>query len=149
MPDAAGKEKVFIRFRWKGNYEYAWRLDDVALFEGNPQPARDLVVSAPILPESFGVPVSQVQEVPFVATVSNKGTLAQPKVKFSVKVISSNGQSFNADTTLLNLKSGLVDTFSIPKIFIPGIQEVMLPNISFLLTLPMKFHRIIVWLPIL
>lgn len=119
LPDAAGKEKVFIRFRWKGNYEYAWRIDDVALFEGNPQPARDLVVSAPILPESFGVPVSQVQEVPFVATVSNKGTLAQPKVKFSVKVISSNGQSFNADTTLLNLKSGLVDTFSIPKIFIP------------------------------
>lgn len=119
LPDAAGKEKVFIRFRWKGNYEYAWRIDDVALFEGNPQPARDLVVSAPILPESFAVPVSQVQEVPFVATVSNKGTLAQAKVKFSVKVISSNGQSFNADTTLLNLKSGLVDTFSIPKIFIP------------------------------
>jgi hypothetical protein len=119
LPEATGKEKVFVRFRWKGNYEYAWRIDDVALFEGNPQPARDLVVSAPILPESFAVPVSQVQEVPFVATVSNKGTLAQPKVKFSVKVISSNGQSFNADTTLLNLKSGLVDTFSIPKIFIP------------------------------
>jgi hypothetical protein len=119
LPEAVGKEKVFIRFRWKGNYEYAWRLDDIALFEGNPQPARDLVVSAPILPESFAVPVSQVQEVPFVATVSNKGTLAQSKVKFSVKVISSNGQSFNADTTLLNLKSGLIDTFSIPRIFIP------------------------------
>lgn len=51
LPDAAGKEKVFIRFRWKGNYEYAWRIDDVALFEGNPQPARDLVVSTPILPK--------------------------------------------------------------------------------------------------
>lgn len=119
LPEAVGKERVFLRFRWKGNYEYAWRLDDVALFEGNPQPARDLVISNPILPESFAVPVSQVQEVPFVATVSNRGTLAQPKVTLSVKVISSNGQSFNADTTLQNVKSGIVDTFSIPRIFIP------------------------------
>lgn len=119
LPGAAGKAKVFLRFRWKGKYEYAWRIDDISLFEGNPQPSFDLALSNPILPESFALPLSQVQEIPFVATLSNKGTKAQNKVRLSVRVISSNGQTFSADSTIQTVRLGANDTFLIRRNFVP------------------------------
>ena len=29
--DAAGQSTVYLRFRWRGNWEYAWRIDDIAV----------------------------------------------------------------------------------------------------------------------
>jgi hypothetical protein len=32
--DAAGQSTVYLQFRWRGNWEYAWRIDDIVVQDG-------------------------------------------------------------------------------------------------------------------
>lgn len=34
LPEADGQPQVWLRFRWQGNWEYHWKIDDVELLEG-------------------------------------------------------------------------------------------------------------------
>ncbi|MCB9082190.1 MAG: T9SS type A sorting domain-containing protein [Lewinellaceae bacterium] len=110
IPEAANKATVFLRFRWRGFYEYAWRLDDIGLFEVDPQPEYDLIASAPLIPNNFATPLSQTEDIFFGFTITNKGTKAQSPITAGIQVLSSNGQTFNRDTSLTSFASGLTDT---------------------------------------
>ena len=39
LPQAAGQAQVWIQFRWQGEWEYIWRIDDIDLFASSPLPA--------------------------------------------------------------------------------------------------------------
>lgn len=36
--DAAGQSTVYLQFRWRGNWEYAWRIDDILVSDGHFSP---------------------------------------------------------------------------------------------------------------
>jgi hypothetical protein len=36
--DAAGQSTVYLRFRWRGNWEYGWRIDDIAVQDSYSNP---------------------------------------------------------------------------------------------------------------
>jgi Secretion system C-terminal sorting domain len=73
---AAGETTVYLRFRWKGTWGYAWMVDDIELFE---TPESDITVNkgynGDILNsyEYYMTPVSQVVDMTFGANVANYG----------------------------------------------------------------------------
>ena len=80
---AANQQNVYLRFRWKGTYGYAWMIDDVELFV---TPENDLTINTvyngDILLdyEYTEIPVSQVTEIVGGAVLANYGYLNQASV---------------------------------------------------------------------
>lgn len=89
---AGGQEQVWLRFRWKGTWGYAWMVDDVQLYD---TPANDVRVdSYATYTDYLGTnmyeysvwPQSQVTEVQMAAKVANAGYNPQTGVGLQVNV---------------------------------------------------------------
>lgn len=96
LPEAANQSTVYLRFRWRGNFEYSWRIDDIGLYDENPLPANDLTLEFPRVPFNFATPLSQVEADSFGLVIQNVGAAAQNNVMAQVDVQGDNGDSFNA-----------------------------------------------------
>lgn len=97
---------IWIRFRWKGYYGYAWMIDDVSVFQ---TPDNDLTLGKNWVGdiinayEYHAVPSSQAGEVRFGAEVANFGNLDQTStVTFAV-----DGATYEVTETIL---AGTIDT---------------------------------------
>ncbi|MBK7476946.1 MAG: T9SS type A sorting domain-containing protein [Haliscomenobacter sp.] len=119
LPAAANKPKVFIRFRWQGVYEYAWRIDDIGLFPSNPQAKYDLAVSNPLVNLNFATPKSQVDTTFLISTIENKGIQNQSNITLKIDMSSTNGQTFNLSDTLLTLNANTKDTLLFDDLYVP------------------------------
>ncbi len=119
LPEAANQPSVYIRFRWRGRFEYAWRIDDIALFDANPTPANDLTVDLPRVPFNFATPLSQVDETLFNIRVENIGTAPQSDVTAKVEVAGDNGDSFMSTENIGTLAPLEDDTVAFAETFTP------------------------------
>ncbi|MFZ4634092.1 MAG: T9SS type A sorting domain-containing protein [Saprospiraceae bacterium] len=81
---AANQPVVYLQWQWTANWEYLWTLDDVRLFNTNPNPSFDLTLIDFFYPvSSIGTPASQLatDTFGFGVDVFNKGLAASTNVK--------------------------------------------------------------------
>ena len=107
LPEAANQASVFIQFRWRGNFEYLWRIDDITLSGQSLQPANELVLIEPVNPPNFSTPASQVDTVLFGFVVNNNGIDDQVNLESTIELSGDNGDSFSSSdiTDLLEADS--------------------------------------------
>ena len=118
--NAANQPNVFLRFRWQGQFEYVWRVDDVSLFAANPQANFDLTISEPLVALNYSTPVSQVDTMFALGIVSNKGLQNQSGIKLNLDVKSTNKQTFTKTETITTLNSQAQDTFLLENLYVPS-----------------------------
>ncbi len=88
---AGGESTVYMRFRWKGTWGYAWMIDDIQIFD---TPENDIqVLSATYsdfnntgLYEYGAYPTTQIPDFQFRSDVVNIGVEGQTNVEMNVEV---------------------------------------------------------------
>ncbi len=86
---AAGEATVFLRFRWKGTFGYAWMIDDLELFV---TPENDVTINkgynGDIVNdfEYYVTPVSQLADISFGASITNYGFTDQSNVPITFSI---------------------------------------------------------------
>ena len=108
--DAAGQATVYLQFRWVGNYEYAWKIDDISLSSEDPTPPNDLVIDGEQYAPNFLQPSSQLDTVGFQLYVDNMGSMEQTGVTADVEVLRNGANVFDAFTSLDAVLVGENDT---------------------------------------
>ncbi len=122
-----GVDQIWLRFRWKGSYGYAWMVDDVELGE-MPENALSIqeVFVGDIINyfEYHAVPLSEalVKPVSMGAIVRNNGSLPQTA---QVTVTINNTDYFMQDV----IPSGSIDTLWTEEFFLPTAPQ--LYNVQF------------------
>lgn len=87
--DAAGQATVYLQFRWRGVWEYAWRIDDIKIQDAFTSLSPDDLAIANnfyAIAPSFKMPQNQVDTIRFLADVANIGANSQNNVTLSVEV---------------------------------------------------------------
>ena len=95
IPIDSPQENLFFQFRWKGRYEYAWKIDDLALYDNNPTPSNDLAIAFPKGASNHSTPLSQVSEVQLTTTVKNNGILQQNNILVKGSVFYNGMETFS------------------------------------------------------
>lgn len=118
---AGGQDEVWIRFRWKGTWGYAWMVDDMELFE---TPANDLRLGSYTTYTDFeGTGIyeygawaqSQVTEVTMASTVQNIGTDDQTNTVLSATVNGDPvGESMPMDFTYQMSDTLRIEGYQVP-----------------------------------
>lgn len=118
---AAGESQVFIQFRWQGNFEYSWAIDDIKLFDEDPRVDYDLTLELPGLPFNYATPVSQITPIPFQHATQNNGTQVAMDLMSTIDVQGTNGDTFSYTQTLpMQLQPGAIDTTIFEQSFTPS-----------------------------
>jgi hypothetical protein len=98
LPEAANQAEVYIQFRWRGFYEYTWKIDDVKLLDGDPRPAHDVQVNNfHAIAPNYQVPASQVTNFGFIADVANIGSAEQMNVDLTITITEEGGSQVFSD----------------------------------------------------
>jgi hypothetical protein len=98
---AAGQSTVYLRFRWKGMFGYAWMIDDIELFE---TPENDLTVNkgynGDIVNdfEYYMIPSSQLTDLVFGANLSNFSYTDQVNAPITFSITGGPTVTASADT---------------------------------------------------
>ncbi len=110
---AGGQETVYLRFRWKGTWGYAWMVDDVTVYE---TPENDIAIDSYVSLTDYettemyeyGVwPFSQLTELQMAASVRNLGQNLAENVTLSATV---NGTDAGGTALPIDIASAAVDT---------------------------------------
>lgn len=120
LPEAANQPTVYIQFRWRGFYEYYWRIDDVSLQDGIFVINNDVAFAEVLVAPNFSTPVSQIDTVRFQASVTNNGVNPQTNIMGTVEIIGDNGDSFTATQMIAELAPGATDTLEYDEFFVPS-----------------------------
>lgn len=122
---AGGQEEVWIRFRWKGTWGYAWMVDDVELFD---TPDNDVSIENYVSTTDYAFtgmyeygawPVSQATEVTMAARVRNIGINEAENVTLGIEV---NGADAGATATAINIPYATTDTVRATGYTIPAVE---------------------------
>ena len=124
---AANSPTVYIQWKWTGNYDYHWSIDDIGLYSENPLPRFDLSISDFFYsPSSFATPVSQIatDTFGFFAYVSNKGGHSMTNAVLTATILDENANVlFTDSTTVPELAPGVTDSaIVLPNVFIPNLS---------------------------
>ncbi len=101
---AGGQSTVYLRFRWKGTWGYAWMVDDIVLYD---TPENDVRIDNYLtwtdyigtgLYEYSNFPVSQVTEIQFASKVRNLGINEQTNLVLNVQVNGADAAASDAMT---------------------------------------------------
>jgi hypothetical protein len=89
---AGNQANVMLRFRWQGNFEYSWKLDDITLQDAaTPLPSDNLALGDFFyVPNNFGTPASQIASDTFDlfgVDVSNLGSSDQTNVIVTAEIL--------------------------------------------------------------
>lgn len=134
---AAGQSTVYLQFRWRGNFEYSWRIDDVklgALLNNDVAILENTYAGA----TSAVMPVSQMDSLRFSASLANLGAATQNNVTLEVSVKNNSmntivhTQSHNFGTILTG---DTIHNFQFPLSFLPD-ENPELYTISYNLSIP-------------
>lgn len=107
---AGGEEEVWLRFRWKGTWGYAWMVDDIEVFE---TPENDLTIASPFRGDIinsydyYRIPSTQTQPMTFGAGVFNFGFTDQVATNLNIDV--AGPETGNWDLAV-DLEAGASDT---------------------------------------
>jgi hypothetical protein len=108
IPD--GATQLWLRFRWKGTWGYAWMVDDVEVFE---TPANDISVASVYNGDFVGdyeytkIPSAQVGELNFGAVLANYGYNAQDGTEVDFNIT---GPGSYSTSVAVSLDPSAVDT---------------------------------------
>jgi hypothetical protein len=121
---AAGAEKVFLRFRWRGFQEYVWKIDEAALWDGDSRPDYDLRFPNTFFARAGSgmTPVTQLHPMRFLGDVINRGKSLQENVRIAIRIINTiSDELVYTDTLFLGvLESGdTLENNLFPKEFLP------------------------------
>jgi len=87
---AANESTVFIQWRWVGNAEYHWSIDDIKLTSEDPSPAFDITLAPNTkyhaIMTNFQTPVSQMEPSFFLTDIANNGREAVNNVSVIAQV---------------------------------------------------------------
>lgn len=109
---AAGQSTVYLQFRWVGNFEYAWRLDDIRIQDGlTGVLMNDLGLSTAFTPLSYSTPQDMIDDLTFGAKVSNSGSENQTGINLNTMITDISGSViYNNDIAINTLPSGYQDS---------------------------------------
>jgi hypothetical protein len=116
---AAGQATVYLQWRWQGNYDYWWMLDNITVTTQDPSPTNNLAITDFFYPvSSYATPESQIATDTFsfgAEGISNLGTSDATNVKLTARVVRiENNQIaatlFEGSKTIDVLPAGYVDT---------------------------------------
>lgn len=119
IPEAANQPAVYLQFKWIGNFEYFWKLDDLALFDEDPRPANDLFLDEGAIPTAYATPVSQADSVFFAVVAGNAGKTVQTGVAVEVRVLRNDTLLFDLSEQIPDLAPGQQDTVFWDSKFLP------------------------------
>lgn len=122
IPLSGPQERLYLQFRWKGRYEYAWKIDDISLYENNPRPSNDLALTYPKGAHNFVTPLSQVKPMDFAVMVTNAGTLVQDNIQISACVSFEGMEIFKTSATLAQLFPDSIASIDFDLNFSPKIK---------------------------
>ena len=101
---AANQAVIYLRFRWIGNYEYTWRIDDVILLDAFVR--HNLAIEDYSLPNAHQIPLEQIDTFFFQANIENLGSQSQTNVQLTAEITDFNNQIIFAETVNLNTVLG-------------------------------------------
>ncbi len=109
---AAGQSTVYLQFRWIGNFEYAWRLDDIRVQDGlTGVLTNNLALSSSFTPFSHSTPQDMIDDLTFGAKVSNIGSADQTNVNLNTTITNLAGSVIYTNDVMVNiLPSGYQDS---------------------------------------
>lgn len=120
---AANQANVKIGFRYQGNYDWFWAVDDIEVFETEDY---DLAINGmywgaignwgPRLPY-YKTPLAQIADITFGGSLQNIGALTQNDAVFNVAIASAAYASSSAPGTLT---PNQIDTMDATAVFTPG-----------------------------
>ena len=118
---AANEAQVFIQFRWIGNFEYAWLIDDIKLFEENPQLQFDLTIETPLIPFNYATPRSQAGAFFFGHAYRNNGSQPAMDLMTTLEIEGNNGDTLSTTEALqMSFASDAADTVGYTETFMPS-----------------------------
>jgi len=118
---AANEAQVFIQFRWIGSFEYTWSIDDIKLFDEDPQLQFDLALETPLLPFNYATPLSQAGEFFFGHAYRNNGSQAAMDVMTTLNIEGNNGDTLSTTEALqMTFQPSAADTVGYTETFMPS-----------------------------
>lgn len=100
---AANQTTVYLQFRWVGNYEYTWRIDDIKVQDAVTQiPANNTAISYYLIPNAHQIPITQLDTFFFHAQIDNLGTNTQTNVQLTAQITDFNNQVIFTETANIN-----------------------------------------------
>ncbi len=119
LTERAAGEVIQLRFRWFGNTEYIWKIDDIGLWDGNPTEQNNLRLlqhQYAIAPNT-SIPAGMTTPVHFAAGITNKGTETQENVRIAVEVNTNPNQSAPVFTDTLYIGTVLPEDTLLMNVF--------------------------------
>jgi len=120
---AANQPDVRIGFRYQGNYDWFWAVDDIEIFETEDY---DLAINGmywgatgnwgPRLPY-YQTPLAQIADITFGGSVQNIGALTQNDCMFNVAIPSA---TYSSSSAAGILTPNQIDTLDAVAVFTPG-----------------------------
>lgn len=106
---AAGQNNVYLQFRWVGNYEYTWRIDDIKIQDSfTPLLPNNTAITNYSVPYAFQIPASQIDTFFLEGNINNLGSNNQNNVVFKATITDDNNQIVYTDsdtTAILNISN--------------------------------------------
>jgi hypothetical protein len=138
LPEAANEPEVWIQFRWQGNFEYTWRIDDVALFDADPTPSVDFSLGDFFYsPASFAQPILQIDTdtLSFDADVANTGGEELTNVTVTGTITDETGAVLFTDvSTMATVPTDSIVNFLFDDSFSPENLELGVYNFNYEVT---------------
>jgi hypothetical protein len=106
LPEAAMQPEVWIQFRWQGEWEYAWKIDDIGLFDSDVTPSVDFALGDFFYsPASFAQPILQIatDTMIFDADVANTGGGELTNVTVTGTITAEDGTVLFTDVSTMDV----------------------------------------------
>lgn len=87
--DAANQSTVYLQWRWVGNWEYAWKIDDISVqdFSTVIPPSSLVITNFNAISTAFAFPINNADSIRFMADIENTGSATQTNVNLNVTVV--------------------------------------------------------------
>lgn len=111
---AAGQATVYLQFRWRGYFEYAWELDEITVQDGFTIVKNDISINGYSLFPNFETPLSQTKPIEFALYIKNNGIYDATNVKAKVEVrkpFAANALVFTDSIVLSTIQNDTTLTF--------------------------------------
>lgn len=105
-----GADSCYIRFDWRGQFEYGWQIDDVSIA---PMDNHDIGIQYPYFDhevEYTQVPLSQVRASRFYSEIKNMGIQSENNASLHATVTSPSGPVFSGSSVATTLGIGAIDS---------------------------------------
>ncbi len=120
---AANEPNVYLRFRWIGQDEYIWRIDDIRLQDiFSPPLANDIVIRDVAFAPNFRTPLAHVKDLILGGDIFNNGSETAYNVQLTTSIIDTvnNVLVYLDSANISSILSGGTATIGMPTDFLPS-----------------------------